>query len=90
MSRTSISDVPTERRCNAKTRAGTPCRNWSILPAGRCRMHGGKSFRGVASPQYRHGWYSEDAFCKALWSAALKGKPWAQSCIKTLAGWSDS
>ncbi len=32
-----LQDVPEDRRCNAKTRAGTPCMNWSMRN-GRCRM----------------------------------------------------
>lgn len=27
---------------------------------GRCRMHGGKSLGGIASPRFVHGWYSSD------------------------------
>lgn len=27
---------------------------------GRCRMHGGRSLRGEASPNYRHGRYTRD------------------------------
>ncbi len=50
--------VPNDRRCNAKTRAGTPCKNWGMRN-GRCRMHGGKSYGGHASPRLVHGWYSE-------------------------------
>lgn len=80
-----LADVPSGRRCNAKTRAGSPCRNWSILPAGRCRMHGGKSYRGFASPRYRHGWYSRDIFCRVLWDAALRGDPLARPFIEDLA-----
>ena len=49
--------VPPERRCNAKTRAGTPRKNWGMRN-GRCRMHGGKSYGGHASPRLAHGWYS--------------------------------
>ena len=29
--------------CGARTRAGTPCRRTALLPAGRCRLHGGRS-----------------------------------------------
>ncbi len=53
-----ISDVPPVRRCNAQTRAGTPCKKWGIKPSGRCRNHGGKSRGGYASPRLKHGWYS--------------------------------
>ena len=31
------------RRCLAKTRQGTPCRNPAIKGPGRCKLHGGKS-----------------------------------------------
>ncbi len=55
---TNLNDVPEERRCGAKTRSGEPCKNWSISPSGRCRMHGGKSYGGMASPTLKHGWYS--------------------------------
>lgn len=49
---------PPHRRCNAKTRAGTACRNWGRFPSGRCRMHGGRSFGGIASPTFIHGDFS--------------------------------
>jgi hypothetical protein len=29
--------------CNARTRAGTPCRCKPVRPGGRCRLHGGLS-----------------------------------------------
>lgn len=45
--------------CGAKTRAGTPCRQTIICENGRCRMHGGTSLRGLASPRYKHGRYSK-------------------------------
>ena len=46
--------------CGAKTRSGGQCKNLAMHPAGRCRMHGGKSLRGLASPRYKHGKYSKD------------------------------
>ncbi len=55
---TGISDVPSDRLCGAKTRAGTPCKNWGRWWSGRCRMHGGKSPGSIASPAFKHGWYS--------------------------------
>ena len=33
---------PMDGRCDARTRAGTPCRRWP-MPNGRCRLHGGCS-----------------------------------------------
>jgi len=56
--RDNLSNVPDERVCGAKTRAGTTCKNWGMRPSGRCRMHGGKSHGGIASPTLKHGWYS--------------------------------
>ena len=53
-----LADVPAGRHCNARTRAGTPCKKWGILPSGRCRNHGGKSYRGYASPRLVHGRHS--------------------------------
>lgn len=53
-----ISDVPSDRICGAKTRAGSPCKNWGQRGSGRCRMHGGKSLYSIASPSFKHGWYS--------------------------------
>jgi len=48
------------QRCEAKTRNGTPCQNYA-MDNGRCRMHGGKSLKGVESPIYEHGRYSKYA-----------------------------
>ena len=48
------------KSCGARTRSGAPCKNLALYPAGRCRMHGGKSLRGLASPRYKHGKYSKD------------------------------
>lgn len=33
---------PAQWPCGAKTRAGTPCKNWAMVN-GRCKFHGGKS-----------------------------------------------
>jgi hypothetical protein len=45
--------------CGARTRSGAPCKNATIGQTGRCRMHGGKSLGGIASPRYKHGRYSK-------------------------------
>lgn len=45
--------------CGAKTRSGQPCQN-PPMPNGRCRMHGGKSPVGLASPHTKTGRYSKD------------------------------
>ena len=52
------------RTCGAKTRSGGRCKNLAMFPAGRCRMHGGKSLRGLASPRYKHGKYSKDTLAQ--------------------------
>ena len=31
------------KRCEAKTKKGTPCQRPAKLPVGRCRLHGGES-----------------------------------------------
>ena len=54
----SIADVA---RCGARTRNGAgPCRQPGMAPSGRCRLHGGKSPRGINSPLTRSGRYSRD------------------------------
>jgi hypothetical protein len=57
----------TKTTCGAKTRSGAPCKNAPIGDTGRCRMHGGKSLAGVASPRYKHGRYSK------VWIAQFVG-----------------
>jgi hypothetical protein len=46
-----------DHRCGAQTRTGVACRLAS-MPNGRCRMHGGATPRGAASPHFKHGRYS--------------------------------
>ena len=54
----SIADVA---RCRARTRNGAgPCRQPGMAPSGRCRLHGGKTPRGLANPNTRTGRYSAD------------------------------
>jgi hypothetical protein len=45
--------------CSAKTRNGHPCKN-PAMANGRCRMHGGKSLVGIASPLTKTGRWSKD------------------------------
>ncbi len=47
-----------KKRCGAKTRSGTPCRTFPMAN-GRCRLHGGKSLKGIASPRFKTGKYSK-------------------------------
>ena len=44
--------------CGAKTRSGKPCRTYPMAN-GRCRIHGGKSLKGIASPRFKTGKYSK-------------------------------
>lgn len=44
--------------CGAKTRNGTPCKG-KPMANGRCRMHGGTSLGGLASPVFKTGRYSK-------------------------------
>lgn len=57
--------TPQERKgqrkiCGANKRGGRGiCQSTFVLPNGRCRLHGGKSLKGVASPTFKHGRYSK-------------------------------
>lgn len=44
-----------KRRCGAKTRKGTPCQRPPMAGMARCRLHGGATPIGMASPHYKHG-----------------------------------
>jgi hypothetical protein len=44
--------------CGAKTRAGTPCKRAPVRGRNRCNLHGGKTPRGAALPQFKDGQYS--------------------------------
>lgn len=47
------------RLCGARTRAGGSCKRAPSRGRNRCDRHGGKSPRGAASPQYKHGIYAQ-------------------------------
>jgi len=49
-------DVP---ECGATTRMGRTCKQ-PRMANGRCKMHGGKTPRGIASPNLKTGMYSKD------------------------------
>jgi hypothetical protein len=55
------------QHCGAKTRNGTPCKSPKVKGRTRCRMHGGSSPRGAKSPQFQHGFYSQDERVKQFW-----------------------
>lgn len=47
-------------QCNAKAKSTqTQCKNPAILGNAKCRLHGGKSLRGEAHPNFKHGKFSE-------------------------------
>ena len=46
--------------CGARTRIGTSCGQPGMRPSGRCRMHGGKTPRGISNPNTKTGRYSQD------------------------------
>ncbi len=47
-------------RCNATSRrTGEHCKNNAVRGSTKCRMHGGKTPRGIASPNFKHGRYSD-------------------------------
>src|SRR5881296_2819038 len=52
-----FSDVPS---CGARRRDGGTCRQPAMRPSGKCRMHGGRTPRGLANANTRTGRYSRD------------------------------
>jgi hypothetical protein len=44
--------------CGAKRKNGELCKS-PAMPSGKCRIHGGKSLSGIASPSLVHGRYSK-------------------------------
>lgn len=47
--------------CGAKTTKGTPCQSPVLMDNGRCRIHGGATPSGLASPNTKTGKYSKNA-----------------------------
>lgn len=47
-----------KKECGAKTRAGGKCKQ-PAMANGRCRLHGGKSLKGIAHPNYEGKGYSK-------------------------------
>jgi hypothetical protein len=77
-----------DRLCGARSRrnGGAPCRNWGMAPSGRCRLHGGKSAVGFASPTFKHGWYSHDFVTQhlAAYGAAMASRAEAEAAAVDL------
>ena len=72
------------KTCGARTRSGAPCKNLALYPAGRCRMHGGKSLRGLASPRYKHGKYSKDTLAQLTRAAGARAAAVAAETVAAL------
>ena len=48
-------------RCTARAKASQEqCKNYVVHGRSKCRLHGGATPRGVASPHFKHGRYSQD------------------------------
>lgn len=52
-------DTTHDGLCGAKTRSGTPCRRAPAAGRTRCRLHGGATLQGIASPTFKGGRYSK-------------------------------
>lgn len=46
-------------KCTGHTKAGAPCRGAAMAGKSVCRMHGGLTPAGAASPHFKHGRYSK-------------------------------
>ena len=63
------------RRCDARTRSGAPCRAPAMRHRERCRMHGGKTPRGIGSPHFKTGQYSRDFLARVMWRMGFTRAP---------------
>lgn len=55
-----IAPEQTARQCTARSRrTKEPCRNYAMTGMTVCRLHGGKSPRGMLAPGLKHGRYSK-------------------------------
>ena len=61
--------------CDARTRAGQPCRQPKVKGRPRCRMHGGARGSGAPSGErngrYRDGYYTRQAKEERRWLRSL-------------------
>jgi hypothetical protein len=58
--------------CGAKSkRSGVKCRN-AAMPNGKCRMHGGKSLAGAASPSFKDGRTSKYQYLPPVLTARVE------------------
>ena len=81
------------KRCEAKTRKGTPCQRPAKLPVGRCRLHGGAStgprtkegLKRLAVSKTKHGCFTNSERAKAK-ARAEQGRI-IQRELKELEAW---
>jgi hypothetical protein len=72
LSHTAVITPRIQRLLRPRTPHDCPaCRQQAAAPThappmanGRCRMHGGKSLHGIASPRFKHGRYSKYLFAR--------------------------
>jgi hypothetical protein len=58
---------PHAKRCKAKAKStGGQCKNMAVTGRNVCRIHGGASLSGIASPTFKHGRYSRDVAPEVL------------------------
>ena len=81
------------KRCEAKTRKGTPCQRPAKLPVGRCRIHGGAStgprteagLARVAAANTKHGRFTKIEKAKAKAQAQRVREIWKE--LKEIENW---
>ena len=81
------------KRCEAKTRKGTPCQRPAKLPVGRCRIHGDAStgprteagLVRVVAAHTKHGRYTKIKKTKAKARAQRVRKIWKE--LKEIENW---
>ena len=81
------------KRCEAKTKKGTPCQRPAKLPVGRCRLHGGAStgprtedgLKRLADSKTKHGRFTKVERAKAKQIAEKRRK--IQNELKELESW---
>lgn len=60
-------DILGGRRCIAWARqSGRRCKQPAMWGRDVCRFHGGKSYRGIASPRMTHGQYCKDILSRIV------------------------
>lgn len=76
-----INPVSGKPACGAKCRSGRRCPMPPVTGNKRCRMHGGKSRRGMASGTFKHGGYSIDlpTHLAAMYQEVLDDPDWLSS-----------